>query len=202
MKIKVYQIDITKKGARECIYAGLSHLKKHGLSVMPSLYKQVWAGELPTDFLEGVFTALNEDHRPKDYEGHSLSVSDVVEVVDRKYFEPGFYFCDTFGFKRLEDFDVEEVGTGESVQKPWNPPEFNFLEDSAKYRIYIIHPRTSHYSGLTLVAANSAAEADEYVRNDLDASKDDCDYASEKDVVEGAYSEKPGVLHHGIFYRG
>lgn len=202
MKIKVYQIDIIKKGARECIYAGLSHLKKHGLPVSPSIYKQVWAGELPAAAtLEDVFTALNVNH-PEDYKGHSLSVSDIIEVVEAKYRSPGFYFCDSFGFKRLEDFDVEEVGTGESVQKSWNPPEFNFLEGSAKYRIYIIHPRTSHYSGLTLVAANSAAEADEYVRNDLDASRDDCDYASEKNVVEGAYAEKPGMLHHGIFYRG
>ena len=35
------------------------------------------------------------EHRPEDFKGHSLSVSDVVERPD------GFLYCDDFGWMEL-----------------------------------------------------------------------------------------------------
>jgi hypothetical protein len=38
---------------------------------------------------------------PADYRGRSLSVSDVVEIVEAENVKPGFYFCDSIGFKEV-----------------------------------------------------------------------------------------------------
>ena len=49
---------------------------------------------------------------PDGFRGHSLSVSDVVEIVGDK--DAGFYFCDSIGFQRVE-FDpdqAQELDTG------------------------------------------------------------------------------------------
>ena len=44
--------------------------------------------------------------KPIDFMGHSLSVSDVVEILDGE--NKGAYFCDSFGFKKI-DFDTSAV---------------------------------------------------------------------------------------------
>ncbi|HBF65738.1 MAG TPA: hypothetical protein DDW34_08355, partial [Clostridium sp.] len=44
-------------------------------------YETVYDGELATNDLEGIYTKFNIDH-PHGYEGHSLSMSDVVELYD------------------------------------------------------------------------------------------------------------------------
>ena len=41
--------------------------------------------------------------RPEGYKGRSLSVSDVVEIVDENG-DSTFHFCDSIGFKQI-DFD-------------------------------------------------------------------------------------------------
>ena len=50
--------------------------------------------------LEDVFV-LFQSGRPEGFQGHSLSVSDVVEVEDAASITPGFYFCDSIGFKEI-----------------------------------------------------------------------------------------------------
>ena len=52
-------------------------------------------------FLESVFEKFNM-HRPKDFEGHSLSVSDVVAV--KKDGQISAHFVDSIGFKELPQF--------------------------------------------------------------------------------------------------
>ena len=47
-----------------------------------------------TYILEDLFKIFNIA-RPKDFKGHSLSVSDVIEINENKY------YCDSFGFKKL-----------------------------------------------------------------------------------------------------
>ena len=63
-------------------------------------YKVVYCDTIDTDclniheFLESMFTKFNINH-PKDFRGHSLSVSDVV------YINNGYWFCDDFGWKKI-----------------------------------------------------------------------------------------------------
>ena len=69
-------------------------------------YKQVYEGNIeldekdthqdvkPIDYLEHLFYIFNINH-PKDFKGHSLSVSDVVELDGKKY------YCDSAGWQEL-----------------------------------------------------------------------------------------------------
>lgn len=50
--------------------------------------------------LEAIYEKFNIDH-PADYEGRSLSVSDVVEIRESNTLNPGFYFVDSIGFKAI-----------------------------------------------------------------------------------------------------
>lgn len=67
-----------------------------------SLYNVVYSGEVESSenvmgVLEGLFRKFNFNH-PADFKGHSLSVSDIVEL-DGKY-----YYCDSFGYVELKDW--------------------------------------------------------------------------------------------------
>lgn len=62
-------------------------------------YKQVYDGNIDAEenvinTLEKVYSMFNA-YRPKDFKGHSLSVSDVVELDGEKY------YVDRFGWKKL-----------------------------------------------------------------------------------------------------
>ena len=67
-----------------------------------SLYNVVYSGEVESSenvmgVLEGLFRKFNFNH-PADFKGHSLSVSDIVEL-DGKY-----YYCDSFGYVELKNW--------------------------------------------------------------------------------------------------
>ena len=71
-----------------------------------SMYVRVYAGEYAVEnfndqiahrMLEEIFEEFNIDI-PNDFYGRSLSVSDVVTLNGTAY------FCDGFGWKKLEDF--------------------------------------------------------------------------------------------------
>lgn len=68
----------------------------------PANYRQVYDGAVETNDLEALYTKFNMDH-PPGYEGHSLSMSDVLELYD----ESGstFHYVDRFGFKQV-DFEA------------------------------------------------------------------------------------------------
>lgn len=77
-----------------------------------------------------------------------------------------------------------------------------------KYKVYSVTPRLGCYQGLSLVAANSAEEAnciiDKFIKDDPKNHMDSWGYSkvSEHDVIEDIYSEIEGVVHMGIFYYG
>ena len=72
-----------------------------------SIYDEVWSGKTPYKWktLEGIFEIFNLFH-PENFHGHSLSVSDIVQIVepdtDDVTEEAGYYYCDRFGWKKLE----------------------------------------------------------------------------------------------------
>ena len=95
-KVKVYQLDIEHANKFmsyrfACTHGGIHHKD----------YKIVFDGELPTNDLEGIFLILNSRH-PDGYNGHSLSVSDVITVEGL-----GTFYVDSFGFSELFDFEEE-----------------------------------------------------------------------------------------------
>ena len=61
-------------------------------------YKVVFDGELPTDNLESIYEICNLN-QPDGYEGHALSISDVIELYDT---QSKFYYVDKIGFKEID----------------------------------------------------------------------------------------------------
>ena len=57
-------------------------------------------GPDPETVLEHIYSVFNI-HKPRDFKGHSLSVSDVVTL------DGAAYYVDVYGFKRLEKFKEE-----------------------------------------------------------------------------------------------
>lgn len=97
MKIKVFQIS-KDKDTNNVKFKSLDEARKRNNSVNidPSIYLKVFDGEVPCESLEEVYRLFNAPSRPKGFTGHSLSVSDVVEVEDQRL------YVDTLGFKVVE----------------------------------------------------------------------------------------------------
>lgn len=70
----------------------------------PDNYRMVYDGEVHTNDLEQLYAKFNLNH-PLGYEGHSLSMSDVIEL----YNDSGsiFHYVDRFGFKEIS-FQTQE----------------------------------------------------------------------------------------------
>lgn len=69
-------------------------------------YKKVYeldvdaTGKLYTDILEELFVLFNDySRRPADFEGASMSVSDVVVLDDKAY------YCDAFAWSNMGDIN-------------------------------------------------------------------------------------------------
>lgn len=109
MKVAIYQIDF-KLDKERVKFMGLETLKKHRPD--PAIYRRVWSGTLEVSDLEGVYIRLQHGHgnvTPADYKAHSLSVSDVVEVIEgTPETDPGFYYCNNVGFVAV-DFKPKEA---------------------------------------------------------------------------------------------
>jgi hypothetical protein len=84
MKIKIYQINQARDHLK-VKFEGLMELqdiqRSHERSALidPALYDEVYSGEVDCRDLEGVYTLFNTKH-PPFHRGHSLSISDIVEV--------------------------------------------------------------------------------------------------------------------------
>lgn len=102
MKIRIFQLKSGDTNA----FMSLDFTNEHG-GIKAENYKQIWGGTMVASRLEDIFTRCNTDQFPPGYCGHSLSVSDIVEICEGK--EKGFYFVDSFGFKKIEDFDIGQT---------------------------------------------------------------------------------------------
>ena len=116
MKIAIYQIDLDKD--KNCVaFESLECLKKvQGTEwIMSEIYDKVYECEMEGNSLEDVFQKFNIA-KPVDYTARSLSVSDIVEVIESEDIEPGYYYCDSIGFEKV-NFDKEKVETKMETKK-------------------------------------------------------------------------------------
>lgn len=105
MKIKIYQVNTDRDYHHVAFmsYDMLEHLQ--GTDKIDSeVYDCVFEGKVDCKGLEGVYCMFNEDH-PDGYKGRSLSVSDIVEIIEPDS-DSKFYFCDSVGFKPV-DFEPD-----------------------------------------------------------------------------------------------
>jgi len=64
----------------------------------PENYTLAYDGQIETNDLEAIWTKFNTPH-PPGYTGHSLSMSDVIELYDHTGSE--FHYVDRFGFRQI-----------------------------------------------------------------------------------------------------
>ena len=104
--IRIYQIDLDRdeSGVAFESYGSLSR-RQGSPDIDASLYDKVFAGEVEAGDIEDIYRIFNTE-KPEDYKGRSLSVSDVVEIVKSDDIKPGFYYCDSIGFKPVP-FEAE-----------------------------------------------------------------------------------------------
>ena len=92
-------------------YRRYRYLQREGIIPKINRYQEVYRDTEENDkdtdtLLEKLFKKFNFS-KPADFEGRNLSVSDVVELDLNG--EKAFYYVDSIGFQKLEDFDSEEV---------------------------------------------------------------------------------------------
>ncbi len=88
----------------ECKFIGYEELKENFGDPDKNNYELVYEGEIETNDLESIYTKFNLNH-PHGFTGHSLSMSDVVELYNDNGSE--FYYVDRFGFKEI-DFEPKD----------------------------------------------------------------------------------------------
>ena len=91
-------------------FIGYDELLKGGFGE-PDLknYQVAYDGQIETNNLDAIFEKFNL-HRPPDFTGHSLSMSDVIELYDGDGSE--FHYIDRFGFKQIDFHDYQQEQKG------------------------------------------------------------------------------------------
>ena len=108
---------------RDLRFEPYDRLQATGNVVDKANYERVYSAELtPGTSLEDIYTRFNIDH-PKDFKGHSLSVSDVVVLHQNG--QDAAHYVDSFGYKSVPEFLQEqkqltpdELETGETIKTP------------------------------------------------------------------------------------
>ena len=99
MKVRIYQIDFERDEKFLCYRNLETVLERCGGIIPAESYNMVFEYEALSDNLERLFFIFNEAH-PKGYKARSMSMSDVVEVIDPVNGSK-FFFCDKIGFKEV-----------------------------------------------------------------------------------------------------
>lgn len=109
---------------RDFRFEPYDRLQVAGLAVDPANYAQIYTAPLESGMsLEGIFERFNLDH-PKDFKGHSLSVSDVVVLHQNG--QDTAHYVDSIGYRQVPEFLREQQKelipdnylTGEKVTTP------------------------------------------------------------------------------------
>ena len=97
----IYQIKDGNE-TRDLRFEPYDRLTTTGQRVDPKNYALVYSAPLtPGTSLEDIYTRFNIDH-PKDFKGHSLSVSDVVVLHQNG--QDTAHYVDSFGYKDVSEF--------------------------------------------------------------------------------------------------
>lgn len=124
-----YEILQIKDGSdgEQYRFWGMNYVQETGLQINVSDYESKYQGELKTgETLDTLYEQFNL-HRPEDFTGHSLSVSDVI-VLESGGDKKAFY-VDSFGFQKLENFFEERFVRTEAEKKIIS----DFREKTQKY---------------------------------------------------------------------
>ena len=137
MNIKIYQINTDRDDpVKRRTFQSLEALEKifKSTEIKSDLYDKVFDGDVDCHSLNDIFRKFNLDH-PEGYRGRSLSVSDVVEIVEApEGIKKGCFFVDDIGFKKVS-FDSEKTQDVTAEDKiavlyiaPGEPPKVMYIK--------------------------------------------------------------------------
>ena len=97
----IYQLKNGKE-TRDLRFEPYDRIQAAGNSIDRGNYELIYTAPLtPGMSLEDIYTRFNIDH-PKDFKGHSLSVSDVVVLHQNG--QDTAHYVDSFGYKKVPEF--------------------------------------------------------------------------------------------------
>ena len=97
----IYQLR-NEASTRDYRFEPYDRLQAAGRTVDKANYTEVYAAPLTAGTtLEDIYRTFNVDH-PADFNGHSLSVSDVVVLHQNGH--DTAYYCDSVGFQQVPEF--------------------------------------------------------------------------------------------------
>lgn len=140
---------------RDIRFTPLNQLPCGSASVKPAKYDFVYTAPLDdTITLEDIYEEFNLNH-PKDFTGHSLSVSDVV--VLHQDGKDSTYYVDRIGFEKLAQFDLNPIYEQNTQQKQSSVLEkLNRMQQETGARPFI-------FSAGEEPLVSLPAEADDYL---------------------------------------
>lgn len=101
-KYTIYQIDrlLQTENSKMMPFMWLSYVPNiETIGLKDEGYKMVYSDQVEytdaNDCLNELYEQFNMEH-PRDFEGHSMSVSDIVKLGK------DYYFCDDIGFKKIK----------------------------------------------------------------------------------------------------
>lgn len=154
--------------------------------------------------LEGIFTKFNL-HRPEDFRGHSLSVSDIVVLNENA--KTTAYFVDDIGFAELPKFfeqapslgkDYYEVALYDSAFRASMTDEYSMKQVTGKGRISnkdreeheYLEALTRIYKKAAIDKGYTPEEINEYMSPHSPIHKDYCVKEAYEKAVNEVYSKK------------
>lgn len=100
-RFEIYQLDNVEEN-RKRFFVRSEHQRTLGLDPAEGVYKKMWedgidciGGEVTIDILESIYSKFNLS-RPEGFEGHSLSISDIIKM------DGVYWYVEPFGFSRIE----------------------------------------------------------------------------------------------------
>lgn len=120
MKISIYQIK-SELDTQRLKFMDLDFIKRQGYKYPPAdIYEAVYHGEVDAQNLGEVYRMFNRITEADvqfleqiGFYGHSLSVSDIVEIFESDQISK-FYFCSMIGFQQIS-FNKEAISTNTSA---------------------------------------------------------------------------------------
>lgn len=152
MDIKIYQINL-ERDTNNVAFMGHPETVKFQKSdrIDGSIYDLVYEGDVPCTTLEDIYQMFNINH-PTDFTGHSLSISDVVQIKEGANNVRAFYFCDRIGFEKIhfepeltqdarpKTIDVVLVEPGKLARQVRIPANLKGMQATVKGSIEAFYP--------------------------------------------------------------
>lgn len=163
---QIYQLRSTNEND-DIRFMNYDYLLKQKRQVDFSNYRHVYQGEMKPDMnLESIYTMFNI-HKPDDFYGHSLSVSDIVVV--RENGTEKAYYVDSIGFKEIP-IDAEQKQKADAELGEKYVPLYRHTYEYAREAGQIDECRLSRIENMHCAKAIDAAIADSFDGMHLDTA--------------------------------